>query len=176
MKVAYYVASSLDGFIAGPHDDVEFLNRYMGTGDDYGYAEFYASIDVVLMGSKTYEFALAHGSWQSPDKPSIVFTRRDLPQAHPSVTLTSESARAVVEGLRKQGHQRAWLMGGGKLAADFLHHRLIDELLLALTPDILGDGVRLFAHTGETISDVQVERMSETAHENGIVQLHYQFK
>ena len=84
--VVYYVASSLDGYIATTEGGVEWLDPFQGKGDDHGFFEFYASCDGLLMGSRTYEFSLKHPPWRSPHKPSRVFTRRELPIAHPSVT------------------------------------------------------------------------------------------
>ena len=90
LEIIYYVASSLDGYIATADGGVDWLEEYQGAGEDYGFREIYGTFDAIVMGSHTYEFALAHPPWQAPDKPSWVFTRRELPIAHPSVTLTDE--------------------------------------------------------------------------------------
>jgi dihydrofolate reductase len=149
MNVIYYVASSLDGYIATPDGGVEWLEPFQGGNEDYGFREFYSSIDVLFMGSRTYEFALAHPPWQSPDKLTWVFTSRDLPHAHPSVTLTAMSPSSVVEELDARGIQNAWLMGGGELAASFRARGLIDRYVIAFMPVLLGRGISLFAGSGD---------------------------
>ena len=70
-----------------------------------------------LLGSATYEFALGHLPWPTPDKPSWVFTKRELPVAHPSIELTRDTPAAWAAARPADGPRRLWLMGGGKLAA-----------------------------------------------------------
>src|SRR5437667_10793243 len=115
-EVIYYVASSLDGCIATADGSVDWLSRFHTAGEDHGAGKLEASMDALLLGSHTYEFALKLGQWPSPNKPSWVFTRRDLNVLHPSITLTSQSPRELLEVLASLGMRRAWLMGGGKLA------------------------------------------------------------
>src|SRR5204862_2930449 len=107
--------------------------------------ELEASVDALMLGSQTYDFALKLGRWPSPDKPSWVFTRRDLRILHPSITLTAQSPREVVESLASRGLRRAWLMGGGKLAASFHADRLISRYIISVFPVLLGSGIPLFA-------------------------------
>jgi dihydrofolate reductase len=170
MKVIYYVASSLDGYIATPEGGVEWLEPFQGRGEDYGFGEFFSSIDALLMGSRTYEFALAHPPWMAPGKQSWVFTSRDLPRAHPSVTLTTMSPPRVVEELAAQGLQNAWLMGGGELAASLRASGLIDRYIIAFIPVLLGSGIPLFAAGGDL---EPLELVSTKRFGGGVVQLTY---
>jgi len=133
-EVIYYVASSLDGYIATADGSVDWLSRFHTAGEDHGAAELEASVDALLLGSHTYEFALKLGQWPSPDKLSWVFTRRDLRILHPSITLTGQSPREVVELLASRGLRRAWLMGGGKLAASFHADHLISRYIISIFP------------------------------------------
>jgi dihydrofolate reductase len=107
--------------------------------------ELEASIDALLLGSYTYEFALKLGQWPSPDKLSWVFTRRDLRILHPSITLTTQSPREILELMASRGLRRAWLMGGGKLAASFHADQLISRYVISVFPVLLGSGIPLFA-------------------------------
>src|SRR5205807_8519947 len=118
-EVIYYVASSLDGYIAAADGSVDWLSRFHTGGEDHGAGDLEASVDALLLGSHTYEFALKLGQWPSPGKPSWVFTRRELRILHASITLTAQSPGEVMELLASRGLRRAWLMGGGKLAASF---------------------------------------------------------
>ena len=126
-EIVYYVACSLDNFIATADGGVEWLERFGKTGEDYGYSEFYTSVDALLMGSYTYEIALTQGAWRSPDKPSWVFTTRDLEVMHPSITMTSADPGQVMKTLDERGIKRVWFMGGGKLAGSFRERVLSPE-------------------------------------------------
>src|SRR6059058_6099803 len=126
-EVIYYVASSLDGYIATADGSVDWLSRFHTAGEDHGAAELEASVDALLLGSHTYEFALKLGHWPSPSKPSWVLTHRDLPVLHSSITLTSLNPGGVLDLLASRKVRRAWLMGGGKLAASFHAEGLISR-------------------------------------------------
>ena len=144
-EVIYYVASSLDGYIATTDGGVDWLSHFHTAGEDHGAGELESSVDALLLGSHTYEFALKLGQWPSPNKLSWVFTRRDLRILHPSITLTAQSPREVVELLASRGLRRAWLMGGGKLAASFHADQLISRYVISVFPVLLGSGIPLFA-------------------------------
>src|ERR1700746_1222907 len=103
LEVIYYVAGSLDGYIATADGSVDWLSRFHVSAKDDDAGKLHASIDALLLGSHTYEFALKLGQWPSPDKPSWVFTKRDLPVPHPSITLTSDSPSEVLDDLTKRG-------------------------------------------------------------------------
>lgn len=172
LDVIYYVASSLDGYIASVDGSVEWLSRFHVSGEDHGAAELHASMDALLLGSQTYEFALQLGQWPAPDKPSWVFTRRALRILHPSITLTSKSPSEVVGDLTKRGFRKAWLMGGGKLAASFHASGLISKYIISVFPVLLGSGIPFLArHSGtqDTLSLVTAKSFK-----SGIVQLTYQ--
>ena len=170
LEVIYYAACSLDGYIATAEGGVDWLDPYQGGGEDYGYAEFYSSVEALLLGSRTYEVSLGLGEWPAPDKPSWVFTQRDLPIAHPSITLTSEDPAAVVAALRERSLKCAWLMGGGELAASFRTAGLITRYMIFVVPIILGGGVPLFADTGERSP---LSLLHAKPYPSGLVQLDY---
>ena len=171
--VVYYVACSLDNYIATADDGVDWLMPYQKSGEDYGFAEFYSSMDGLVMGSRTYEVALTQGQWQAADKPSWVFTHRDLRLAHPSITLTSEDPGQVVDSLSARGLKRVWLMGGGELAASFRTRGLISHYMIAVVPVVLGGGIPLFA----TASRQDRLRLVEAKpYPSGIVLLSYEPK
>ena len=86
--VLYYVAASLDGYIATHDGGVEWLSPFEGTGEDYGFAQFYASVDALLLGSRTYEQSLTFRVWPYPGKLCWVFSQRPLPVSRPEVILT----------------------------------------------------------------------------------------
>lgn len=118
-EIIYYVAASLDAYIATPDGGVDWLTQFHTAGEDHGAGELQSSVNALLMGSRTYEFVLKLGHWPSPDKPTWVFTHRDLRLLHPSISLTSQTSAEVVELLAARGVRRAWLIGGGQLATSF---------------------------------------------------------
>ena len=170
-EIIYYVASSLDGYIATDDGGVEWLNRVHRAGEDYGAGDLQTSVDALLLGSRTYEFALKLGQWPSPDKPSWVFTKRKLPVLDPSITLTSETPVEIVRKLASRGCQRAWLMGGGKLAASFHAEHLISRYIISVFPVLLGSGIRVFAPHSSTADTLRL--VAAKPYKSGIVQLTY---
>jgi len=171
-EVVYYVAASLDRYIATDDGGVDWLSPFQNAGEDHGAGDLYSSVDALLMGSHTYEFALKLGQWPSPDKPSWVFTRRDLRVLHPSITLTSQSPAEVVELLRAGGVRRAWLMGGGELATSFRSAGLISRFIISIFPVILGSGIPLFAAVPSVKDSLRLIEAKPFA--SGIVQLSYE--
>jgi len=172
LEIIYYVASSLDGYIATADGSVDWLSRFHTAGEDHGAGELEASVDALLLGSHTYEFALKLGQWPSPDKLSWVFTRRDLRILHPSITLTAQSPREVVELLASRGLRRAWLMGGGKLAASFHADQLISRYIISVFPVILGSGIPLFGPHSSPPDTLRF--VAAKPFRSGIVQLIYE--
>jgi len=169
-EIIHFVACSLDGFIATEDGEVDWLERFQRAGEDHGVAELQVSADALLLGSRTYEFALKLGAWPSPKTPSWVFTHRKLKKLHPSITLTSQTPREAVELLAARGLRRAWPMGGGKLATSFRVEGLISSYILNIVPIILGPGISVFAAGGPQRSLVlELARPFKS----GIVQLTY---
>lgn len=172
LEVIYYVASSLDGYIADSDGGVEWLSKFEVAGEDHGASRLQASADALLLGSHTYEFALKLGHWPSPEKPSWVFTRRTLPVLHPSIALTRQSPAEVVASLAAKGLRCAWLMGGGKLAASFQRDGLITRYVISICPILIGSGVPLFAPQSAATESLRL--VSARPFPSGIVQLTYE--
>ena len=142
-QVVYSAGVSLDGFIADVDGGVDWLHEAMVPGEGYGLREFMASVDAILMGSRTYEKSIELGARYGPKMPCWVFSQRQWPSTK-GVIVTRETPAAVVAQLRERGIRRAWLMGGGKLASSFLAAGLIDEVILGVMPVVLGAGLPIF--------------------------------
>ncbi len=170
MSVTYYAACTLDGFIATPDGGVDWLTPFQESGDDYGFTEFFAKTDSLVMGSTTYEFMLGHPPWMAPDKPSWVFTKRDLELAAPNITLTADDPSKVMEAIRDEKLANTWLVGGGRLAESFRAQALISDYVISMVPLLLGDGIPLFAG-GSTLE--QLKLVKSESYPSGIVQLSY---
>ena len=142
--VQYFVAASVDGFIATEDDDLDWLLRIDGGDIDNPFDSFMEQVGAVTMGATTYEWVLEHdqGPWAFR-QPTWVFTHRDLPIAEGGgpITLTDAPVPQVhAEMAAAAGDRNLWLVGGGELVGEFLDHDLLDELWLSLTPVLLGSG------------------------------------
>lgn len=170
MEIVYYVAASLDGFIATPDGGIEWLKPFEGGAEDYGYAEFYASVDAVLLGRKTYEQCLEFAEWPYPRKRCWIFSRSlsDLTEA--AVRFTGESPSTAVKHIAAEGVRRAWLVGGGKLAAAFRAEGLITEYIVSVIPVLLGAGIPLF---DGPVPRSALRLIETKSYESGIVRLRY---
>ncbi len=170
-NVALYIATSLDGFIADRDGGVGWLDAVATeSGEDYGYADFYASVGALVMGRVTYEQVLGFGDWPYPGKPTFVFSHAPPEGEHPDVTFVSGDPAEVVASLREQVDGDLWLVGGGGLVASFRAAGLIDEYILSVIPVLLGEGIPLFEGAQPHAALRLVEAQS---YASGVVQLRY---
>ena len=134
---------SLDGYIAGPNGELDWLEA--GGGLDYGYDDFYASIDTTLMGNATYPVTLTVDTFPYPEKTNYIFTRSTPPPDTPHVRFISGDIAGFVGALKEAPGKDIWLVGGGQINTIMLNAGLIDELILTVFPLVLGRGIPLFA-------------------------------
>ena len=141
MTVILFIAASLDGYIAGPDDDLSWLF----TDADYGFSSFYSGVDTLVMGRGTYEVIRTFGEWPYPGKRTIVVSRSpSLNLETPDTELYCEDLPGLVTRLAEEGCERVWLVGGGELVRSFLEQGLLDEISVSMHPILLGTGVPLF--------------------------------
>ena len=166
-RVQLFIATSLDGYIAGPGDDLSWLFH----DADYGYTSFYARVDTVLMGRRTYETALSFAQWPYAGRKAVVFTRRgDLAVASPDTVATSRPPADVVRELRTRAGGVLWLVGGGELALECFDAGIVDDLIVSVHPLILGGGTPLVPQ-GTRRTDLAL--VNERCFPSGLVQLVY---
>ena len=115
MKVTLYIAASVDGYISGQGGEIDWLSVVHQQGKDYGYYQFYDSVDALVIGSKTYELPDGKVEWPYPGKPSFVFIQQDMKTNRDDVTFVSDPVENVVGRSRSPGFQHIWLVGGGEL-------------------------------------------------------------
>ncbi len=169
-EVIYYVAASVDGYIATMDGGIEWLAPFEGTGEDYGYAQFYDSVEAVLLGRRTYQTSLAFDEWPYPGKPCWVFSHGNIRSLSTDVVRTAESPAEVMAEIETRGLNRAWLVGGGALAASFRCAGLITEYIVTIVPVILGAGVPLFA---EPAPHERLRLLEARSYPKGLVQIRY---
>ena len=170
-NVIVHIATSADGYIARPDDDLEWLTSRPAPKGFYGMNAFMKTIDTTLMGRKTYEMSLRLGAkFDSKDR-SIVFSRHAPPSDAPSgVEFVSDAIGPFVSRLRERPGKDIWLMGGGELIASFLDEDAIDEFVVSVVPVFIGDGIPLIARRHR---HVPLELNSVERFDDGLVQLHY---
>lgn len=173
-KIIAYLAISADGYIARPDGDVEWLNRRPHL--DYGMDAFNRSIDTILLGRGTYDWAMAYmkrtgfkGIFDA--KPHFVFSRKPPKRHHPAVQFVSESIKKFTQRLRKTPGKHIWMMGGGSLIASFLDAGEIDEFDLFVIPNLIGEGIPLIAPRHR---DIPLRLLHTRKFRDGVVRLHYQ--
>lgn len=143
-RIVLYITASLDGFIAEPGGGMSWLETAQSVETDFGYADFYARIDAMLMGARTYEFLLgAAETFPHADRDVYVFTSRDLPVAAPSVILVREDPSSFSARLKATHGGDIWLVGGGELNRTLWDAGLVDEVRLFVQPVVLGGGTEL---------------------------------
>jgi dihydrofolate reductase len=148
---------------------VEWLDRPRPKGD-YGMGAFWKSVDTIVMGRKTYDFAVDHGGAKLyGGKDVFVFTRQQLP-ADPDVTFVSGSAGEFARSMRARKGKDVWLMGGGELIASFLDDGAVDEFVIAVIPVLIGEGIPLIAPRHR---HVPLELLETKPYEDGVVTLRY---
>ncbi len=161
-----FIASSLDGFIAGPRGEIDWLFH----DADYGYTEFMASLDAVVMGRKTWEQANTFEAVPFAGKRVFVFSRTLPPSSDERIHHVQGEVEAVVAAIRQNLRRDLWLVGGGELIRQFISHRLIDEFRLFVHPIILGQGIPLFLHHPER-TNLTFE--GSQSFSSGLVELRY---
>lgn len=146
-RVRVFIASSLDGFIAGPDDDLSWLPQPSELGsDNAGYDDFMREVGALLMGRNTYAVVRGFGGeWPYGERPVLVATRRPLTDAPATVRpVHGEIAELVASALAAADGRDVYL-DGGDLIRQALDAGLVDDLVLTLIPTVLGSGAPLFA-------------------------------
>lgn len=145
MKITYYVAASLDGFIARADGDVSWLDEMSLSADETDLEEFFGTVDGLVMGRNTYDFVFNYGSWPYEDKPTWVCTSRDLQPLEGANLIVVGNTDDVIGGATIRGCEHLWLVGGGRLASAFMAKGLITKVSISEMPIELGSGIPLFS-------------------------------
>ena len=168
-KIICYIATSADGYIARPDGSVEWLEAF-DTGEDYEMTEFYASIDTILWGRKTYDFMIRMGEKFDPKVRNYVFSRNPPASPAADTIFVVEPVGDFTKRLMAEEGRNIWMMGGGQIIASFLDAGFIDEFMLFVMPVLLGEGIPLI-HPGHR--PVSLRLVKSRQYENGVMLLHY---
>ena len=167
-----FIATSLDGFIARPNGDLDWLPTPDGAdGEDFGYASFMSTIDTLVMGRGTYEKALTFGAWPYGKHRVVVLTTGTLasPPTSANVEAMAGDPRDIVRTLGARGAKSLYVDGGVTIQR-FLDAGLIQRLIITRIPVLLGDGLPLFGKLGH---DIRLAHVGTRHWPNGLVQSEY---
>ncbi|PSN11942.1 deaminase [filamentous cyanobacterium CCP5] len=176
MQCSVFIATSLDGFIARTNGAIDWLSLDTDSVDsqqeDYGYQQFFDSVDALVMGRNTYEIILAFPTWPYDRKPVIV-----LSQGHPNVPaslqdrieIMAAAPDTVMQHCAERGFHRIYI-DGGQTIQRFLRMGLIHDITLTRIPILIGEGIPLF---GALADDVRLEHLSTQVFAQGLVQSQY---
>lgn len=173
--LSLFIAMSLDGYIAKPNDDLSFLKLVEKEGEDYGYAEFTANIDTIILGRKTYDWVLKEigtSHYDNGDRDVYVITRNERPSVGRTSFYTG-NLNELVQQLKKGTGKNIYCDGGAEVINELLKNDLIDEFIISIIPTLVGSGTRLFKdHRPEQL----LELISAKTFDTGLAQLHYKRK
>ena len=167
--VRVFIASSLDGFIAGSNDELDWLPH--GEGMEDTFTPFMKQIGALLMGRRTFDVASGfEGEWPYGETPVVVATRRPLASRLPSVISATGSIEELVQKAKELAGGRDVYIDGGTLIRSALDAGLIDEIIVTMIPTVLGAGIPLFAGTARRHP---LELVSQRDIGLGLVELRY---
>ena len=177
MKVSVYIATSLDGFIARPNGDINWLMEADSSSgkEDYGYKEFSDTVDCMVMGRNSMEMVMGFPEWPYEGKRVVVLsnTLKEAPsQLRGKVEMYSGTLTELVDNLENDGCKRLYI-DGGKVIQSFINAGLITDMTITKIPILLGEGLPLF---GKTNHDIKLEHIETNSYASGFVKSSYEVK
>jgi dihydrofolate reductase len=166
-RIRYQVAASLDGYIAGPNGEADWIIM----DPDIDFAALFNQFDTFLMGRGTYEaMAQMGGSAATPGTKTLVFSRTLQQRDHPDVTMVAGNVKETLASLREESGKDIWLFGGGTLFRSLLEEELVDTVEVAVIPVLLGGGIPLLPPLAR---QTKLRLTGHRVYKTGIVLLEY---
>jgi dihydrofolate reductase len=170
MQFSVFCGVSVDGFLARPNHALDFLDA--GGDEPHGFEEFYGSVDVVVIGRKTFEIVLTFGKWFYGKKPVVVLSSRPLDFSAIKggvVEQMKEEPPEIATQLKARGFKHVYIDGGITIQR-FLSAGLIDRLVITRVPVLIGEGIPLF---GPLPRDITLNHVATRCYHGGLVQSEY---
>jgi dihydrofolate reductase len=171
MTASVFIGTSVDGFIARPNDDLDFLPE--GGGEPHGYNEFIASVDAIVIGRKTFEKVLSMGAWPYGDKRVVILSSRPLDLSAAAEGVVEQMAgppAEIVAQLAARGKHHLYIDGGVTIQR-FLRAGQIQRLIITRVPVLIGEGIPLF---GALPRDIRLRHAATRHYPSGLVQSEYE--
>jgi dihydrofolate reductase len=170
MMVSVFIGTSLDGYIARPNGEFDFLPA--GGGEPHGYDEFIASVDTLVIGRKTFETVLAFPDWPYGNKRVVILSSRPLDLSAVRNGVVEQMAgppAEIVAKLAASGAHHLYVDGGITIQ-EFLRAGLVQRLIITRVPVLIGEGIPLF---GALPRDVQLQHVATQQYPSGLVKSEY---
>ena len=172
-KTILYIATSFDGYVAGPNDEVDWMDRYANV--DYGFSDFLSSVGAIIMGRRSYDVGVEQNWFSQFDygSPIVVVSNdpaRTLSEDGDFTFVTEGIEAAHAQATNKASGKNIWIFGGADIAQQYMQAGIVDEIYIGLVPTILGDGKRLFEKVGKRIA---LKLLDAKGFDEDLMLLHY---
>lgn len=170
-----FIATSVDGYIAKPNDDLSFLKLVEKEGEDYGYSKFISTIDTIILGRKTYDWVLKEigtSHYDNGDRDVYVITRTETASVGRTIFYTGNLTE-LVNRLKSGKGKNIYCDGGAEVINELMKSDLIDEFIISVVPILVGAGTRLFQ---DNRPEQELELINTKKFDTGLTQLHYRRK
>jgi dihydrofolate reductase len=169
-KVILYIATSLDGYIAKPNDDLSFLSIVEKKGEDYGYNNFINTADTIILGRKTYDWVIKQVTEFPHSNKNVFVITRTAKSSVGNIQFYSGNLKELVLKLKNEQGLNIFIDGGAEIVHELLKENLIDEFIISVIPILVGNGIQLFKNGRP---ELQLKLESTKQFDTGLVQLHY---
>jgi dihydrofolate reductase len=164
--IRYAVVMSLDGYIAGPKGEVDWITP----DPEFDFTALFRQFDTLLVGRRTFETMVTARRTAIPGMDTVVFSRTLRQEDHPEVTLVSDGHREFLAALKTRPGRDIWLFGGGSLFRSLAEDGLVDTVEVRILPILLGSGVPLLAGAEKRI---KLSLAAHAVNKTGIASLEY---
>jgi len=168
-KISVYIGTSIDGYIAQEDGGLDWLERIPTPNEDFGFKEFMDSVDVLIMGRKTYDIVSGFDKWPYQGKRVIVLSKT-LEMVKDEAELFSGEPQRLVSTLHTEGVKHVYV-DGGMTISKFLEANMVDQITITVIPIILGTGIRLFNPMDK---EHNCRLILAKSYPSGLVQLRYE--
>ena len=165
-RIRYSVAMSLDGYIAGPKGEADWITM----DPDVDFRALFKQFDTILVGRKTFEPMVSAGRTSMPGMKTMVFSRTLRQEDHPGVQIVSGNQMETVAALKASPGKDIWLFGGGALFRSLAEAKLVDTVEVSIVPILLGTGIPLAPNPANWI---QLSLKHHKVYRSGVVSLEY---
>lgn len=175
-KTVLNLAISLDGYVAGTHDEIDWMAQY-DDPSEFGFDTFIPTVGAIIVGQRSYEIGVSQGWFKDQTYgPSPIFVICREAPSEPSQDadfhfITGGIDEAYQKAALAAGNKSIYLFGGPSIIQQFINKDLVDELHLAIVPVLLGQGIPLFSNLRER--RIQLERLRTEEFARGLTSLHY---